>query len=128
MAPVQGKVYYKDQPVVGADVTFMGPGASVFSAGTTDQQGNYSLTTYEPGDGAIVGQNLVAVAMPIVSQEVPLPDSPLTGEYFDLMKESERKAAKSPLPARFADPVTSGLVVEVTTGPNHHDLHLREIQ
>ncbi|MGI9457604.1 MAG: hypothetical protein ACR2NU_13655 [Aeoliella sp.] len=124
---MHGKIFYKDQPVVGVDVTFMGPGASVFSAGKTDGQGNYSLTTYEPDDGAIVGRNLVAVAMPIVSQDQSLPESPLTGEYFDLMKEAERNAAKSPLPARFADPVTSGLVVEVTAGPNRHDLHLREL-
>ena len=125
MAPVEGRVFFQEKPLEGADVTFICAGASRFSSGRTDADGKYTLTTFAPEDGAVVGQNTVTIAMPIVSQSASTPDTPLTGEYFELMKESQVKAAQNQLPTFYADPTTSGLTVDVQPGPNEHDIRLQ---
>ncbi len=127
VAPVQGHVSYKGQPVAGVTVTFICEGAPRFASGTTDLQGNYTLTTYEPGDGAVVGQNVVTVSVPPTPPADTAADSPLTGEYYNTLEASQKAAAKDRrVPARYADAKTSGLAFEVTDGPNQHNLPLTD--
>ena len=126
VASVKGSVTFQGKPLAGADVTFIRAGASLFSTGRTDAQGKFSLTTYEPNDGAIVGPNVVTIVMPAISQDQALPDSPLTGEYFELRKQSQSNASKRELPAHYADPTASGLAVEVVSGLNEPQLSLDE--
>lgn len=59
--PVTGKVTYKEQPVAGASVAFLAPGAPTFAVGKTDDAGNFTLTTFEPDDGAVAGNHVVTV-------------------------------------------------------------------
>src|SRR5712671_5793789 len=59
MAPVHGQVTYQGRPVANAAVEFLCPGASRPAAGTSDEQGNYRLTTFTANDGAMIGPHVV---------------------------------------------------------------------
>jgi hypothetical protein len=61
VAPVKGTVFFKGAPLAGATVSFYGPGSGVPSTGTSNEQGEFELTTFTPGDGAPIGENVVTV-------------------------------------------------------------------
>ena len=58
--PVKGRVVYKGLPVAEANVTFS-PASGRPATGTTDAQGEFTLTTFIAGDGAIEGEHQVLV-------------------------------------------------------------------
>ena len=116
--PVTGRVTLDGSPVANAIVTFRADAASHYSVGTTDEQGNYTLSTFGTNDGALPGQNIVTVS---VAEEI---DPSLSREEYAQQQAKLRNKQKSPIPARYADPTTSGIVVTVTEGPNVHDLEL----
>src|SRR5450631_3408368 len=60
-APVRGRIMYRGESVSGARVVFIHAGAPRFASGQTDADGRFQLTTYSPGDGAIVGKNVIIV-------------------------------------------------------------------
>ncbi len=66
-APVQGKLLFNGQGVPNTTVIFTPvsqPGAQKTgksATGTTDEQGNFTLSTYAPNDGAVVGKHSVAI-------------------------------------------------------------------
>src|SRR5689334_3923065 len=77
LAPVHGRVTCNGKPVPQAGVIFSPAGQSESdrqpgkaAAGSTDADGRYVLTTYRPGDGALVGQHHVSI---IVDNAVRLP-------------------------------------------------------
>ena len=59
--PVSGSVTYKGKAVEGATVGFLCEGAPRMASGITDKDGKFTLTTYEPNDGAIPGKHTVTV-------------------------------------------------------------------
>ncbi len=58
----KGKVTYKGQLVAGAAVTFHPVSSGNPAIGHTDTQGEFSLTTFSPGDGALAGDYVVTVS------------------------------------------------------------------
>src|SRR5688500_1432938 len=78
--PVRGKVTYQGRPVTGASVAFLAPGAPRLAVGTTDGAGNYRLTTFESGDGAIAGTHVVTVRKPLTIDESPTHAPPTDGK------------------------------------------------
>ena len=76
LAKVAGSVTMDGQPLTNAKVTFLpqvGPAAS----GELDEEGRFELSTYRPGDGAVLGIH-TAIVTPI-SQGVTLqPGAPPT--------------------------------------------------
>ena len=65
-AQVSGKVVHQGQGVPNAGVTFApeaseGDYSGKSASGTTDASGNFSLSTYQSGDGAVVGKHRVFV-------------------------------------------------------------------
>ena len=64
VVPVEGQVYYRDQPVAGARVTFLNADAPRAATGETDQAGHFRLSTFEPNDGAVPGTHAVTVVKP----------------------------------------------------------------
>ncbi|HEY1375886.1 MAG TPA: hypothetical protein VGF55_03795 [Gemmataceae bacterium] len=70
MAPVKGRVMFKGRPVPDAAVTF-NPVPQTQGAlesgkpgtGWTNAEGQFTLSTYKPYDGAFVGQHRVAVSL-----------------------------------------------------------------
>ena len=61
LVPISGTVLFQGQPVDGANVSLYTPGAARNASGMTDSAGRFTLTTFEPGDGAIPGEHKILV-------------------------------------------------------------------
>jgi len=116
--PVEGIVTLDGKPVPGATVLLMpeagnGRAASAF----TDEEGNFCVTTYSDGDGALPGQYSIVVTR---TQGIPEPppmmqpgeEKKVIGHYRDF-KNKDRK--KSSLPAVYGSETTSPLKCQVPT-------------
>jgi hypothetical protein len=101
--PVKGVLTYKGQPVPKIAVSFMPEGGKgQIAQGITDAEGNFELQTREPGDGAMIGNYLVAFRF--VPDEVPeMPGFPGS------------KPVVSPLPPKYADSISSGVTATVVS-------------
>jgi hypothetical protein len=62
VVPVRGVVRYNGKPLDGAHVTFAHTTAGISASGVADAEGVFTLTTFEPGDGAVPGKYHVAVS------------------------------------------------------------------
>ena len=126
--PVTGVVTYNGAPVGDATVGFVPAEEGKPSAfGRTAQDGTYSLTTYEAGDGAPEGSYTVTVTKleqvatdqtGSVTDEsdpnyVPPPDNP-----------APTPPPKSLVPKKYGSAKTSGLTRDVSSGENSIDLEL----
>ena len=100
--PVLGTVTHNGQPLAGASVTFLRTDGQPSAVGRTDSNGRYSLTTFEPGDGAIPGEYGVQV----VKYEEP--DSP--------PEDGETPPLKSLIPEKYTTVANSGLTATVGEG------------
>lgn len=114
---VKGTVTFKSEPVEGAAILFTrenGPPAT----GETDAEGVFTLTTFEPRDGAVPAEYSVA----ITKMESA---SPLEGDSRIPVKSD--KPPRSLLPRKYSDPRTSDLKETVTPGaPNEFAFELQE--
>lgn len=101
--PVEGVVTFKGDPVPKIAVAFMPKdGKGQIAEGTTDAEGKFKLQTREPGDGAIVGDYLIAFRY--VPDEVPeMPGFP------------GAKPVVSPLPKKYGDSARSGVTANVVS-------------
>ncbi len=59
LVPVKGKVTYKGQPLTKGIIRFEPDGYGRMATGELQADGTFVLTTYENGDGAVVGQHRV---------------------------------------------------------------------
>jgi len=125
-APVSGLVTYQGQPLAGAEVRFYPPRAPRFAIATTDAEGRYTLSTFEPGDGAVLGEHLVAVLKPRVIP--PAEPGMREDEAYHRAHEAAALAeqAGSAIPERYGDPATSGLTAVVKRGANEVNLALAD--
>jgi len=128
---VTGKVLYKDQPVAGASVAFLGDGQIPAAWGRTDAEGKFELTTTESGDGAVPGMHKVTVS----KSAAPKTTSTATGvaSMEEAVKKSqepkgkEEAAPTSLLPEKYAQAATSTLSFEVKSpGPNDFTIKLED--
>lgn len=97
-AVVRGTVTLDGKPVPGGSVMFV-PAAGRGAVGTIDEQGGYVLSTYDDGDGAIVGTHQIVV--------------------FPAKGGVEEEALPSnyvPIPTRYQSIGSSGLEREVVAG------------
>lgn len=99
LQPVRGKVTLADgKPAAGSQVVFEGEqeGKKVSARGDVQEDGSYSLSTFNPGDGALPGKYRVQVnPPPMVNAE---------GPYI------------LPFNAKYSNFQTSGLEFEVKAG------------
>src|SRR5688572_17379512 len=132
--PVRGTIAYRGKPVAVASVAFLAPGAPRLAVGTTDDAGNFSLTTYEPDDGAVLGTHVVTVHK-LTMQAGPSYDVPSDGKIDPAAIERAMQEAAlrieaaeksgSELPARYANHNTSDLRLEVVEGENEFIIELK---
>ena len=129
---VTGKVVYKGQPVAGASVAFLGDGSSTPALGRTDAEGRFELTTFDAGDGAVVGTHKVTVA------KIVPPKSASTSTGIGSMEAAAKKASErgnempsedagtlSLLPEKYAQAATTDLSFEVkSSGTNDFTIEL----
>jgi hypothetical protein len=119
---VKGAVTYKGAPVADALLTFIPKDAKGKGAvGKTDASGQYQLTTFAPGDGAVPGSYSVTIAKTTSK-------SPLTEDQeHELMGKGmplPPPVIKDELPVKYKQDKTSGLTAEVKegAGPVNFDL------
>lgn len=111
---VQGRVTLSGRPVGPGKVFFLpdrskgtqGPPAE----GDLGRDGNYELSTFGSGDGAVVGHHRVEIV-----ESIP-------GMEFGVEGSSDQPAV---IPLRYADADTSGLTAEVQPGSNPCNFELR---
>ncbi len=123
---VTGKVTYRGNPVEGAVVTFSPgeptPGSRAAFA-KTDDEGNYTLTTYNSGDGAIPGKYFVTVTKQAGAARKP---DPSEEEYVPPDEQAQVKALPTVdmVPAKYATPTSSGLTF--TVPQENYDIQLTD--
>lgn len=106
---VSGTVTLDGEPVADASVGFV-PENGRPASGVTDESGRFTLTTFEPGDGAVLGKHQVVIT-PHIPDEVAQDSSP---EGMAKLAETEKR-----FPAKYGDKRKSGFEVEVKDGePN----------
>ena len=109
-APVTGRVLLDGKPVAGAAVMLEPVEGGVPARGGTGADGSFTLSTFGRDDGALVGRHRVSVSKFVTegaaANELGLEAAPAPAGM-------QPKAA---LPARYADPKTSGLEATVEAG------------
>ena len=121
LAKVRGKVSYQGKPVTSGRVVFTpatgkggdtGQGAS----GEIDTDGSYDMTTFNTGDGAILGQHIVTVVIR-EKKEMPKPDADSHIKY---------EVPKSLTPEKYATADKSPLRCTVVEGGTEFNIELKE--
>ena len=113
---VTGKVTLDGKAVASGTITFMSKTGNAPVAASIDTNGSYTAT------GVQIGDVMVSV--------VSLPDGPEGGNVIKKSGQETGKrspppeAPKNLLPARYADPGTSGLTTTVKEGTNQYDIPL----
>jgi hypothetical protein len=110
VAIVRGKVTYKGKAVPHGTLTFI-PDSGPPATGEIQPDGAYSLTTYAPGDGAVIGHHKVLiVAMQDNAGRLP----------------EERLPLPPPIiPAKYTSPATTPLTADVLEHENTIDFELK---
>jgi hypothetical protein len=123
LGKVSGKVTYKGKPIAKGEVIFTpskdkGGASGQVATGTIESDGSYSLTTFDTGDGAILGQHVVTVIVP--SQDLrelnkPRPDGSIP--YI---------LPKGGVPEKYSNVDTSPFRYTVDPGQNTINLELKD--
>jgi len=124
LARVSGTVTHNGKPVTSGSVVFtpvgdsQGAGARI-ATGQIESDGSYTLTTYDTGDGAVLGQHIVTV------------ESHGTGE--DIKKLNVKpdgkiayKLPKTTIPDKYNKPDRTPLKHTVEAGSNKIDIDLKD--
>lgn len=129
-AIVRGVVTYQGKPIPQAAVTFSHAGAPRFSSGRTDANGRFELTTFTPGDGAIVGNNMVAIVKRVAATGSVERVDPAAADNAAIDAAFDRAATqalpRSAIPVRYANRGTSGLRRNVRPGMNEFEFELTD--
>jgi hypothetical protein len=105
--PLDGTVTLDGKPLAGAGVLLMPERGGRPATGTTDEAGHFRLSTFEPGDGALLGKHTVTVIKRVMTGVI-------VGEDGMMGVEAPGGAKTQWItPPRYADPKTSGLAVDV---------------
>lgn len=115
---VRGRVTFDGRPLEGAAVLFVPEAGGAPGRGATGPDGSFTLSTFASGDGALIGRHRVAV----VKDE-------MTGIKADAGGLSGPAGPDGPkvkrlVPARYADPATSGLTADVAAGETAVELEI----
>jgi hypothetical protein len=130
--PVSGTVTYQGKPLERGTISFTPADGKGRAAGGTITDGQYSLTTQDPEDGAIPGKYKVGI---VAKEADPSKvDLKIKKGREGTATEAEKKAmaivfpqkvaaraaaaAKNLIPAKYSSPETSGLGVEIKEQSN----------
>ena len=98
-AKVSGKITYQNKPVPNGTVMFVPEGDKPSATGELKPDGTYELTTYEEGDGAVLGPHTVMItAVEDMSNKLP---------------EQRSGTPQALVPVKYTNNSTSGLTAEV---------------
>jgi hypothetical protein len=158
MGRVSGLVTYNGEPAEFGEVLFVPDSekgnSGVPSMGRIGEDGRYTMSTQEAGDGVIAGYHKVGIRLldpqPVAKDDAPAPDSEAaTGKQLMEARLQQRKAqslsrrqnrAKEDAPTvsfggkvhrflapqKLANPETSGIRVQIARGSNQVDFAIAE--
>jgi len=116
--PVSGKVTYQGKPLEKGRINFIPTQDTGRAAAGEIEDGEYSLTTAEPGDGAIPGSYKVTI-LAIDVDTSKMKEIAKGGQFHhDAAFAKAVKTAKKMVPAKYQLPETSGLSAEVKPQTN----------
>jgi len=116
--PVSGTVTYKGKPVEKGRINFIPTADGGRAAGGDIEDGEYELTTAEPGDGAIPGSYKVTV-LAIERDDSKLKEIAKGGQFHhDAAFAKAVRSAKKLVPAKYQSVESSGLTAEVKAQTN----------
>jgi hypothetical protein len=137
---VHGRVTYNGKPLTNGSVIFTpvagptGGATGQIAAGQLGSDGSYTLTTFEKGDGAILGQHVVTVeAHEGNVAELNLPATPGAERKPSSQVKSGRRVGvgmvpyltpKPVIPRKYMDPESTPFRYTVKPGDNRFDLEL----
>lgn len=119
LVPVSGLVTVDGKPVEAAQVLYVSPNHRP-AMGETDEQGRYTLSTFETGDGASIGTYSVTVT---TRPTIRVPPAGIAGPPSGRPKVEH--GAISPVPLKYSDPAHPQLSVDVKPGSNDIPLELK---
>ena len=121
--PVHGRVTLDDgTPLVAGRVSFESTAKRISAEGYTDTNGEFSMTTYNPGDGALEGEHRIVVTppppRPIDKQRHIEEVSKFEGVKPEDIEKMQNEPAPPLIDRKYAEFETSGLkfVVEPKSG------------
>jgi hypothetical protein len=122
VVPVTGTVLYNGKPLANATVTFTNSSAGRSAFANTDANGNFTLTTFNPGDGAVPGHQQVAIRKTeTLPTKAPATDA---SESLNLPPTPDERWL---IPKHYGKVETSGLTAEVSdSGKNAIVLELKD--
>lgn len=132
VVPVKGKVTLLGNPLAGVFVVYSPVDAKACrpATGKTDDNGNYTLRTYEPGDGAAPGEYVVIITESGSTTSETSPEA-MHQQYTQggapASHVGGKKGAgdKSTLNPRYSNPTDSDLKVTVTKDQDTYNLDLK---
>jgi hypothetical protein len=106
---VRGRALHRNQPLANAVIVLHHLGddpalRELMPNGRVDQDGNFTLTTYDPGDGAPAGEWAVTLTWPVPTRATADPERASSGADF--------------FKGRYQDPRTSGMRIQIQPGLN----------
>jgi len=117
---ISGTVTYNGSPVEGASVVFAPTDSSgKTAAGTTDAQGNFTLTTIEAGDGAMPGVYTVTITKVeggAAPGETQTEEEAYESAFPGSGTAAEPAEVKDLLPGKYKTAATSELTATVEAG------------
>lgn len=125
---VRGTVTLDGKPVGDAGVTFMPKAGGRPAFGITAADGTYELTTFEIGDGALIGNHLITITA--VDERVSSKTEALSeelGSLAEVVQPNTRPKQVWRVPERYSESDSSGLEFEVKRGEkNQADFSLKD--
>ncbi len=116
---VSGKVTYNGQPVTTGSVIFTpskSDNGGHIATGPIGSDGSYSLTTFDTGDGAVIGQHVVTVE----SREK------MSGPPMDKQGRITYKPSKMTVPDKYTNPEKTPFRYTVEPSGNTINLELKD--
>lgn len=108
----EGVLSFKGDPVEGATVVLAPefPGATAYTASAiTESDGSFTLSSFPPDEGVVPGTYLVGVSKVEASTAAAAEPAGGHEEYVPV-------ETKNLLPAKYSDPNSSGLKIEIPAG------------
>jgi hypothetical protein len=126
---VHGTVAYKGKPVSTGTVTFFpleAKGeANRPAIGEISSDGSFELTTFNTGDGAVLGQHK-AIVVAKTEGTVKAADDTIPSQLPSDLKKAAEQGPKALVPSNYMDPEKTPLRYTVQKGTNRFDLELKD--
>ncbi|MHB0954906.1 MAG: carboxypeptidase-like regulatory domain-containing protein [Pirellulaceae bacterium] len=121
LEPVKGTVTKGGQPLEGANVTFHPAGTTGIRAatGVTDAAGVFTLTTLQPGDGAMPGNYNVTIGKTETIGKLMTQEEG-NAYYQKYQKPPPIPETKNLVDMKYSHPVNSGLKASVKKGEENN--------